>query len=94
MYNTNDGFYGIEPVAIYELKATRQKSYYGKAKIIKDKSGKIFLQSYNTLVCYIDTNGEFKRLWNGYSTTTMRHIDEFRTQFGFPAMNKKEWNEL
>lgn len=36
----------------------------------------------------------FHKYWNGYSATTMRHISEFRLQNGFPAMGKKEWENL
>lgn len=86
--------YGINPVEVYELGATSQKSYYGKAKVIKDENGEIFLQSYNTLVCYINKNGEIKRLWDGYSATTMKHINDFLDLFHKPGGGKKWWDSL
>lgn len=78
---------------IYNLSATRQKSYYGKAKVIED-NGEMLLKSYETIVCKIDKNGDFKRLWGGYSRTTMNHVNDFRRGFGLPALSKKEWEAL
>ena len=57
------------------------KSFYGKAKVIIQDNGAIQLQSYNTIVCEIDTHNTFNMLWNGKSTTTSRHINEFKKQF-------------
>ena len=64
---------------IYELIPTgydRAKSFYGKAKVI-ETDGETLLQSYDTTVCKIDKSGEFIRMWEGYSATTMRHINAF-----------------
>ena len=77
MYNTNCYHYGIIPTKEYDLPATRQKSFYGKARIIEDVNGEIFLRSYDTLVAYINKAGEFIRLWDGYSVTTMNHVNDF-----------------
>lgn len=71
----------------------RQKSFYGKATV-SHINGKIILTSYTTEVCSIDENGHFHRLWNGYSVTTMNHINEFRRQNGLEALSKKEWLTL
>lgn len=71
-----------------------QKSFYGKANQIETKDG-LFLQSYETIVCYIDKKtNTFHRLWNGYSATTQKHIDSFRRLNGLPGMGKREWEEL
>ena len=86
--------YGINPVKVYELAATSQKSYYGKAKVIEDENGEIYLQSYYTLVCYINKNGDIKRLWPGYSVTTMKHINDFLDLFNKPGGGKKWWDSL
>ena len=74
----------------FELKATTQKSYYRKAFVLQDESGNIFLQSYDTIVCGI-VNGEFVRYWDGYSVTTMKHINDFCNLYNIPKMNKKAW---
>lgn len=69
-----------------------QKSFYGKATV-SQYNGKIILTSYTTDVCYIDSEG-FHRLWNGYSVTTMNHINEFLQQNGLEKLLKKEWLAL
>lgn len=77
----------------FELKSTLQKSYYNKAKVI-ERDGETFLQSYETEVCKINASGDFVKLWNGYSNTTMKHINDFRRLFGFAPINKKAWDAL
>lgn len=77
-----------------ELKATTQKSYYGKAIVIEDKFGNKRLKSYKTIVAEITKKGKFKRLWEGYSQTTMNHINEFRRENGLEKIKAKEWKNL
>ena len=51
----------------------------------------LFLQSYDTLILRIDTKtGDIEKLWDGYSVTTLKHINEFLKPFGF-SFNKKAW---
>ena len=81
---------------IYELTPggyDRVKSFYGKAKVI-EKDGETLLQSYDTTVCKIDKSGEFVRMWEGYSATTMRHINAFIEMFGISGGGKKWWDAL
>ena len=52
------------------------------------------LISYNTIVCGWSIKNGFVRYWGEYSSTTMRHINEFRKQLGYPAMSKKAWEDL
>lgn len=55
----------------------------------------IYLQSYDTIVCYIvKKSGEFFRMWGGYSVTTMKHINTFRESHGLTKLSKKEWETL
>lgn len=77
----------------YKLTATTQKSYYGKAVVI-ERSGKTQLKSYSTIVCEVDPDGNFYKLWNGYSRTTMNHINDFRRLFSLAPLYKKEWDKL
>ena len=56
-----------------------RKQFYGKAMIV-DVEGGIGLESYGTLVCSIDSEGNFHRHWDGWSSTTGRHIVEFVKQ--------------
>ena len=79
---------------IYELSCWgREKSFYGKATVHEYGSVKE-LVSYTITVCQIDGNGEFHRLWGGYSATTMRHINSFRLANGMKAISKSEWEEM
>lgn len=78
----------------YELKATRQKSYYGKA-VIFENDHMIALKSYDSFVCYIDkSTKEFVRTWSGYSTTTGKHVADFMRLNGLSSLCKKEWEKL
>lgn len=94
MYYVNDGFYGINPIKVFECPCYDRKSFYGKAKIIKAEDNNIYLQSYNTLVCYIDKDYKVHRLWDAYSSTTMRHINSFLKFFDIPGGGKTWWNSL
>lgn len=63
---------------IYELPCLDgHKSFYGKARVMECTNGEKLLQSYNTIVCKLDADGNFVRLWNGYSATTQRHVNSF-----------------
>lgn len=78
-----------------ELKTVcdKQKSFYGKALTTTDGNGNIYLTSYTTTVCKIVDN-EFIRLWGGWSSTTARHINEFRQQHGLQKISKSEWQKM
>ncbi len=79
---------------IYELRPgsrDRANSFYGKAKVIEN-DGETLLQSYDTIVCKIDKNGKFARVWEGYSVTTMRHVNAFAEMFGISGRGKKWWD--
>ena len=73
-----------------------RKSFYGKAHVLEDSNGNIYLQSYNTLVCYIDKSGHFHRLWGGYSATTQRHINSFIIEYRLSNAyaGKKHWESM
>ena len=71
-------------------RATILNNSNNRALIIDDGTT-LFLQSYDTLILSVDTfTGEIKKLWDGYSVTTLKHINEFLKPFGF-RFNKKEW---
>jgi len=76
----------------YELKATTQKSYYRKAFVTETETGAT-LTSYTTDVCKIE-NGQFIRLWDGWSVTTANHVNDFRLFFGLGKICKKDWLAL
>lgn len=85
---------GEKVTEIFDLPATRQKSYYGKAKVIVTEKAR-YLLSYETIICRFSYDGEFRKLWNDWSSTTEKHINDFmrfvRLGNGF---NKKEWTNL
>lgn len=70
----------------------RAKSFYGKAIVIENESGEKVLQSYETEVCKINNNGEFVRMWAGYSVTTMRHVNSFLQLFDIDGGGKAWWD--
>lgn len=67
-------------------------SFYGKAAI-EIQNDILTLYSYDVRICKI-ANGKFYRLFDGYTATTMRHINEFRMQNGLQKLSKKEWLKL
>jgi hypothetical protein len=69
------------------------KSFYNKAVAIEKENGDIELKSYNTIVARI-RNGNFERLWAGYSATTMNHINAFIDTYNIVGGGKKWWESL
>ena len=70
-----------------------RKSFYGKARVMSRGNVHV-LQSYNTDVCMIDHAGNIKRLWGGYSATTMRHVNAFLHAFGKTEGGKAWWDSM
>ena len=82
---------------IYELPCyDSRKSFYGKAHVIEDDAGNVYLRSYETIVCYIDAGGAFHRVWSGYSMTTQRHINSFMYEYGISPRRrgKSAWDKM
>ena len=78
---------------IYELQPNNsRKSFYGKARVIEKDNGEKVLMSYDTEVCKITKSGEFVRLWDGYSATTMRHVNSFLDLVGMAGGGKAWWD--
>lgn len=75
-----------------ENKAFSLDGFNGRALIIPTESGYI-LKSYYTEVCKYE-GGEFTKMWDGFSVTTLKHINIFREFLGLDALNKREWIEL
>ena len=79
-----------------EIKATKKAfaldDFGGRALVIPTESGYI-LKSYYTDVCEIREN-KFIKLWQGYSNTTLKHINAFRSNYNFPTISKREWIEM
>lgn len=65
---------------MYELKPAgkdTRKSFYHKAMVMEDEHGNQTLYSYLTPVITRKADGEILRHWDGWSTTTGRHITSF-----------------
>ena len=82
-----------------DTKYDSRKSFYGKCKAayVYDDMGLcgMVLKSYDTDVLYLTAYGNVYKLWNGYSATTMRHVNEFINQFnGDNGGGKKWWDSL
>lgn len=88
-----NSFMEVFKMKVYELRPVdNRKSFYGKAKVIEKDNGEKVLQSYNTEVCKITSGGEFVRLWDDYSATTMRHVNAFLSLFGIAGGGKAWWD--
>lgn len=70
-----------------------RKSFYGKAYEVHCDNGEIRCESYGTIVCVI-RNGMALRTWDGYSATTMRHVNSFLRANGLKFGGKKWWDKM
>lgn len=84
----------------YELcpRYDRRRSFYGKARMIEaynEALQKVYLlKSYDTIVCAFNRGTQqFIRLWDDWSHTTGRHINEFSRQCTGNTMRKKDWDQ-
>ena len=58
-----------------------RKSFYGKALVKWDLDGHT-LYSYGTPIIHLQLKtGKIIRYWDGYSVTTMRHINSFMDEY-------------
>ena len=63
------------------------------------KGGFIMIINKNNLFCDTDAvavveNGKLVRYWNGYSATTIKHINQVLEELNLPKITKKDWEEL
>lgn len=65
-----------------------RKSFYGKCHVEVRNDGAETLYSYNTPIIKRLPTGELVKLWNGWSTTTGRHIA------AFCGLNKAKYSAL
>jgi len=99
-----NGYDYLQPEEVKEL-ATDIRERKAAGEIVLDgfnkrasikKAGSVYtLTSYTTNVISFDTEtGEIKKLWHGYSVTTLKHINIFLNFFGIPGISKRDWIEL
>lgn len=72
---------------------TAEKVFMEKQKSSRETE-KNYCKVYNTIVCKIDKDGNFVKLWDGYSYTTLRHINSFILHFGIAGGGKSWWENL
>lgn len=83
---------GWEPLPI---KGANNRAYY------RNNGNVIQLKSYDTIVFEYDiTTGEYVRKWNGYSATTLKHVEMFccwiegRTYHRNSTFGKANWEGM
>lgn len=79
---------------IYELNCEfdNRQSFYGKAQI-REENGTKTLISYGVEILKVKGN-KITPIWEGYSLTTQRHINEFMLQEFGKVCNKKSWEQI
>lgn len=78
-----------------ENKGYALDGFGGRAIIKIDHDGSLILQSYYTDVCrYNPKTDIFEKTWNGFSVTTLKHINIFRRFLALNTLSKREWIEL
>ncbi len=78
-----------------ENKGCALDGFGGRAIIKIDHDGSLILQSYYTDVCrYNPKTDIFEKTWNGFSVTTLKHINIFRRFLALNKLSKREWIEL
>ena len=77
-----------------ETKAYTLDGFGGRALIIP-AGDELILRSYYTDVCRYNLKTEvFTKTWNGFSVTTLKHVNIFRAFLGLTTLSKREWIEL
>lgn len=62
-----------------------------RAAIIPIPGGYVLKSYYTDVAAVID--GKFYKLWNGYSVTTLKHVNIFCDFMKIPGFSKREWIE-
>lgn len=78
----------------FNRRAYTAEKYEYSESVQQDILVESILISYNTIVCGWSNKSGFVRYWGDYSSTTMRHINEFRRQHGMPNISKEAWQDL
>ena len=78
-----------------ENKGYALDGFGGRAIIKIENDGSLVLQSYYTDVCrYNPKTDIFEKTWNGFSVTTLKHINIFRRFLALNTLSKREWIEM
>ena len=71
-----------------------RSSFYGKAVVVTDESGKRTLRSYRTDICSVIPTGELVKLDPVASAPTRRHIRSFFQHVGLVYKDNDWWDHL
>ena len=58
------------------------------------RDGYDFCISFRTPIAMRTPKGEFVRLWDGYTKTSIGHLNSWNVETGFPQFNGKAWRFL
>ena len=78
---------------VYLFPVDSHKSFYNKCYVEEQGDAKA-LYSYNTCVAYFFPGVGIRRVWDGWSATTQRHINAFAAYCGINASGKAWWNTV
>lgn len=64
-----------------------------RAVVLKYDCDCVLLKSYKTIVAAI-VGTQFIKLWDGFSVTTLKHINQFLSAYNGATVNKRAWIEM
>lgn len=64
-----------------------------RAVVLKYDCDCVLLKSYKTIVAAI-IGTQFVKLWDGFSVTTLKHINQFLSAYNGATVNKRAWIEM
>jgi len=84
---------GLELINLRDVAPIGQLQGSAYAQVVKIGDGMYDLFSYGTHVATV-SGGQFFKLWDGYTFTTLVHINKFREWLGFKKLTGRQWLEL
>lgn len=70
------------------------KGFNNRATVKQDGYNLTLTSYYTDVASYNTMTKTFVKLWDGYSATTLKHINAFCDYLKIPGFNKREWIEL
>ena len=74
-----------------DSKITATEKLTDRAIIMHSIHNNHTLKSYYTKVAMITDDNRFLKLWDGFTVTTLKHINLFREKYNLPPISKYEW---
>ena len=72
-----------------ERKRAEQTDTRSSIRPLDGVPGWVLTSYYTDVAAIID--GTFYRLWDGFSVTTLKHVNTFRAMYGMDALKKRDW---